>query len=335
MAEQQSGGSTFKGYVIRRLALSLVTILVASFLVFMLQRLTPGTIVDAMVGQYMGMNPDEIDIVAARAEIEQALGLERPLFEQYASWLSGIVLRGDLGASLWRRTPVLEEIAARWPVTVELGLLGFIFSQIIALPIGIYSAVRQDTLGDYAGRSFAIFWVAVPGFWIATMVIVYPSIWWGYAPPFRYVGFFEDPVENLKILLIPALVLGMGMAGGTMRIARTMMLEVLRQDYIRTSWAKGLRERVILVRHALKNAMIPVVTSIGPQLLLMVGGSVIVEQIFNLPGMGRLTLQAIQARDYTVVSGVLLIFSVAIVLINLLIDLSYGYLDPRIRHERK
>ena len=335
VAEQQSGGSTFKGYVIRRLALSLVTILVASFLVFMLQRLTPGTIVDAMVGQYMGMNPDEIDIGAARAEIERALGLERPLFEQYASWLGGIVLRGDLGASLWRRTPVLEEIAARWPVTVELGLLGFIVSQIIALPIGIYSAVRQDSLGDYAARSFAIFWVAVPGFWVGTMVIVYTSIWWGYAPPFRYVRFVEDPIANLKILLIPALVLGMGMAGGTMRIARTMMLEVLRQDYIRTSWAKGLRERVILIRHALKNAMIPVVTSIGPQLLLMVGGSVIVEQIFNLPGMGRLTLQAIQTRDYTVVSGVLMIFSVAIVMVNLLIDLSYGYLDPRIRHERK
>ena len=209
---------------------------------------------------------------------------------------------------------MLEEIAARWPVTVELGLLGFIFSQIIALPIGIYSAVRQDSLGDYASRSFAIFWIAVPGFWVGTMMIVYPSIWWGYAPPFRYVRFLEDPIANLKILLIPAVVLGLGMAGGTMRIARTMMLEVLRQDYIRTAWAKGLRERVILVRHALKNAMIPVVTSIGPQRLLMVGGSVIVEQIFNLPGMGRLTLQAIQARDYTVVSGVLLIFSVAIVL---------------------
>ena len=332
--ERRSGAGTFRGYVMRRLALSVVTIAVASFLVFTLMRLTPGTVVDAMIAQYRGMNPEQIDVDRARADIERSLGLDRPFLAQYGSWIAGIVLRGDLGESLWRRTPVLREIAARWPVTAQLGLLAFIISQIIALPIGIYSAVRQDTFGDFIGRSFAILAIAVPGFWVGTLVIVYPSIWWGYAPPFRYVGFFEDPIGNLQILLIPAVVLGMGMAGGAMRIARTMMLEVLRQDYIRTSWAKGLKERVIVVRHALKNALIPVVTSIGPQLLLMVGGSVIIEQIFNLPGMGRLTLQAIETRDYTVVSGVLLIFAAAIVLVNLLIDLSYGFLDPRVRDER-
>ncbi len=332
--ERRSGAGTFRGYVMRRLALSVVTIAVASFLVFTLMRLTPGTVVDAMIAQYRGMNPEQIDVGRARADIERSLGLDRPFLAQYGSWIAGIILRGDLGESLWRRTPVLREIAARWPVTAQLGLLAFIISQIIALPIGIYSAVRQDTFGDFIGRSFAILAIAVPGFWVGTLVIVYPSIWWGYAPPFRYVGFFEDPIGNLRILLIPAVVLGMGMAGGAMRIARTMMLEVLRQDYIRTSWAKGLKERVIVVRHALKNALIPVVTSIGPQLLLMVGGSVIIEQIFNLPGMGRLTLQAIETRDYTVVSGVLLIFAAAIVLVNLLIDLSYGFLDPRVRDER-
>ena len=332
--ERRSGAGTFRGYVIRRLALSVVTVVVASFLVFTLMRLTPGTVVDAMIAQYRGMNPEQIDVDRARADIERSLGLDRPFLTQYGHWIAGIVLRGDLGESLWRRTPVLREIAARWPVTAQLGLLAFIISQLIALPIGIYSAVRQDTFGDYLGRSFAILAIAVPGFWIGTLVIVYPSIWWGYAPPFTYVGFFEDPIGNLQILFIPSVVLGMGMAGGTMRIARTMMLEVLRQDYIRTSWAKGLKERVIVVRHALKNALIPVVTSAGPQLLLMVGGSVIVEQIFNLPGMGRLTLQAIETRDYTVVSGVLLIFAAAIVLVNLLIDLSYGFLDPRVRNER-
>lgn len=332
--ERRSGAGTFRGYVIRRLALSVVTVVVASFLVFTLMRLTPGTVVDAMIAQYRGMNPEQIDVDRARADIERSLGLDRPFLTQYGRWIAGIVLRGDLGESLWRRTPVLREIAARWPVTAQLGLLAFIISQLIALPIGIYSAVRQDTLGDYLGRSFAILAIAVPGFWVGTLVIVYPSIWWGYAPPFTYVGFFEDPIGNLQILFIPSVVLGIGMAGGTMRIARTMMLEVLRQDYIRTSWAKGLKERVIVVRHALKNALIPVVTSAGPQLLLMVGGSVIVEQIFNLPGMGRLTLQAIETRDYTVVSGVLLIFAAAIVLVNLLIDLSYGFLDPRVRNER-
>ncbi|MBA7703346.1 Dipeptide transport system permease protein DppB [subsurface metagenome] len=233
---------------------------------------------------------------------------------------------------MWKGTPVTEEIATRWPVTLELGFLALIIAQLIALPIGIFSALRQDTWGDYIGRSFAIFCIAIPGFWLATMIIVFPSIWWGYSPPIIPISFTEDPIGNLKMFIIPAIVLGMVMSGGTMRMTRTMMLEVLRQDYIRTAWAKGLRERVVVIRHALKNALIPVVTIIGVQVPVLIGGTVIIEEIFCLSGMGRLFINAITGRDYTMLSGVMLLFGVGIVFINLMVDLTYGFLDPRIRY---
>ena len=221
----------------------------------------------------------------------------------------------------------------RWPVTLQLGFMSLIISIIIALPIGIYSAVRQDTFIDNICRSFAILCVVVPSFWLGTIVIVFPSIWWGYSPPLIYTTFTEDPLNNLKMFLLPSLVLGMSLAGGTMRLTRTMMLEVLKQEYVRTAYSKGLKEKTVIMRHAFRNSLIPVVTSIGPELFLMIGGSVIIEQIFSLPGIGRLTIQAIQTRDYPVISGVLLIFSIALIFINLLIDLSYAYLDPRIRYK--
>jgi peptide/nickel transport system permease protein len=244
-----------------------------------------------------------------------------------------IVLHGDLGDSLWEGTPVINDILARWPVTIELGLLGILISQLIALPIGIYSAMRQDTWGDYIGRSFAIISLSVPGFWLATMVIVLPSIWWGYSPPLNFIAFNVDPIGNLKMFIIPAIVLSLSLAGGSMRMIRSMMLEVLRQDYIRTAWAKGLKERVVIIRHALKNALIPVVTIMGGQLTLLIGGTVIIENIFQLPGMGQLLLTATTRRDYTVISGVMLIFAVVLVLSNLIVDLSYGFLDPRIKYK--
>ncbi|MBA7586934.1 Dipeptide transport system permease protein DppB [subsurface metagenome] len=193
--------------------------------------------------------------------------------------------------------------------------------------------MRQDTWGDYIARSFAIMCIAVPGFWLATIIIVFPSIWWGYSPPLTLIRFTEDPIGNLGMFIIPAIVLGMVMSGGTMRITRTMMLEVLRQDYIRTAWSKGLRERVVILRHALKNALIPVVTVIGYQVPIMFGGAVIIEQIFNLPGVGRLLLDATLSRDYTIVSGVMLVLGGVIVLVNLTVDLTYGYLDPRVHYK--
>ena len=320
-------------YFFRRIFLSFLTVIMTSFAVFLLIRAIPGTVVDAMIAQYMGMSEENMDIESARIEIETSLGLHRPLLQQYFIWIWNIIIEGDLGKSLWRDTLVSDEIAMRWPVTLQLGFMSMIISIIISLPIGIYSAVRQDSFVDNLFRSFAILCVVVPSFWLGTIVIVFPSIWWGYSPPLVYSTFTDDPLNNLKMFLFPSLVLGMSLAGGTMRLTRTMMLEVLKQDYVRTAFSKGLKEKIVIMRHAFRNSLIPVVTSIGPELFLMIGGSVIIEQIFSLPGIGRLTLQAIQTRDYPVISGVLLIFSVALIFINLMIDLSYAYLDPRIRYK--
>jgi len=314
-----------RSYILRRLLLAIPTMFLVSVIIFVLIRLVPGDIVDAMAAGAWGI--DSMD----RAAIEKALGLDVPLPVQYVRWI-GNVLRGDLGVSLWKDVSVVELLAAKWPVTFELGFLGLIVAQLIALPVGIISALRQDTWRDYVGRSLAIFCIAIPGFWLGTMMIVFPSIWWGWSPPIMYIPFTEDPVGNLQMFILPAIVLGMVMSGMTMRLTRTMMLEVLRQDYIRTAWAKGLRERFVIIRHALKNALIPVITLIGIQLPVMVGGSVIIEQIFSLPGIGRLILDSILARDYTIVSGVMLVLGEVIVLTNLMVDVIYGLLDPRIHY---
>ncbi len=320
-------------YIIRRLLLMIPTLLIVTLAIFFLIRLVPGDIIDAMMAS---PGAEEIDRTAA----ERALGLDAPVLVQYGRWMGVVpqmdgsfdgVLQGNLGASWWKGRSVVELVAKQWPVTLQLGLMGFIISQLIALPVGIFSALRQDKWGDYIARSFAILCISVPGFWVGTMVIVFPSIWWGYMPPIMLVRFAEDPMGNLRMFIIPAIVLGMAMGGQTMRMTRTMMLEVLRQDYIRTAWAKGLRERVVTTRHALKNALIPVITIMGLQVPIMIGGTVIIENIFNLPGMGRLVLNAILQRDQPIVSGVMLIFAVGIVSVNLMVDLTYGFLDPRVQ----
>ena len=211
-------------------------------------------------------------------------------------------------------------------------MLSIVIGLLIALPVGIYSAIRQDTAVDYAGRSIAILGLATPNFWLALMVMIYPAIWWGWSPPMRLIKFSEDPLGNLGMFLIPSLILGTYLAAATMRMTRTMMLEVLRQDYIRTAWSKGLKERVVVVRHAVKNVLIPVITLIGLQLPILVGGAVIIENIFNLPGLGRLMLVALNDRDFPVVAGINLVFGTAVMGINLVIDLLYALLDPRVRY---
>ena len=312
------------------------TVFLASIIVFLAIRLLPGNIVDLMVSQRFFVS--EMD----RAAIEHALGMDVPVLTQFGRWWGVIpqadgnfsgIFQGNLGVSLWKGVPVIEEIADRWPVTFELGLLSLIIAQLIALPVGVYSALRQDTWGDYIARSFATLAIAVPGFWLGTMIIVFPAIWWDYMPPLIYIPFTEDPIGNLKMFIIPSLVLGMAMSGITMRLTRGMILEVLRQDYIRTAWAKGLRERVVVIRHALKNALIPVVTMIGLYIGWLIGGTVIIEMIFCLPGLGRLIVYATQQRDYAEVSGILLVFAVGLVLVNLIVDLTYAYLDPRIKYK--
>ena len=316
-----------RAYILRRLLLILPTLVILSILVFLSLRFIPGDVVDVIQGKMEWYG--EID----REAVERRLGLDVPVYVQYGRWIGGIFLHGTLGESLMGRGAVKERIIERLPVTLELGLMAILIGLVIALPVGIYSAIRQDTAADYLGRSIAILGLATPNFWLGIMVMIFPAIWWGWAPPMELVAFTEDPLGNLAVFIIPSLILGTAASAATMRMTRTMMLEVLRQDYIRTAWAKGLKERVVVLRHAVKNALIPVITLIGLQLPLLVGGSVIMENIFNLPGLGRLLLNALNHRDYPVVSGINLFFATAVVGINLLIDLIYAVLDPRVRYD--
>ena len=318
-----------RAYIIRRLLLIVPSLFILSILVFLSVRFIPGDAIDAMLGK-QGFIGAEVD----REALEHMLGLDVPVHVQYARWIGGILRHGSLGHSLLgSRGAVEQKIIDRLPVTIELGVLAILIGLLIALPVGIYSAMRQDTAADYVGRSVAIIGLATPNFWLATMVVLYPSLWWAWSPPLNWVPFSEDPLGNLGMLILPSLILGTALAAATMRMTRTMMLEVLRQDYIRTAWAKGLRERVVVMRHAFKNALIPVVSLIGLQLPILIGGSVIMENIFSLPGLGRLMLVALEDRDYPVVSGVNLFFATAVVLFNLLIDLLYSWLDPRVRYD--
>ncbi len=318
-----------RAYIIRRLLLVIPTLLLLSIIVFLTVRFIPGDVIDAMLSEIQWVGGGDMD----RATLERRLGLDVPVWVQYGRWIGDMFRHGSLGRSLWRDWTVEEEILSRLPVTIELGLLAIVIGLVIALPVGIYSAMRQDTAADYLGRSVAIIGLATPNFWLAIMVLIYPTIWWGWTPPLEYVPFAEHPLDNLAGFLIPSLILGTAMAAATMRMTRTMTLEVLRQDYIRTAWSKGMAERVVIVRHTLKNALIPVVTLVGLQMPILVGGAVIMENIFALPGLGRLMLNALQSRDYPVVQGTNLFFATGVVLLNLLIDLIYPYLDPRVRYE--
>ena len=317
-----------RAYIVRRLLLILPTLLILSIIVFFSVRFIPGDVIDSMLGSVdFGAEVD-------REALERLLGLDVPAYVQYGRWLGGIVLHGSLGHSLvGSREAVEVKIVRRLPITLELGFLAILIGLLIALPVGIYSAIRQDSAADYLGRSLAVIGLATPNFWLAMMVMLYPSIWWGWSPPMKWIPISKDPLENLGILIIPSLILGTAMAAATMRLTRTMMLEVLRQDYIRTAWSKGLRERVVVIRHVIKNALIPVVSLIGLQLPILIGGAVIMENIFNLPGLGRLMVNALMDRDYPLISGVNLFFATGVVLFNLLIDLIYPYLDPRVRYE--
>jgi len=315
-----------RAYIIRRLLLIIPTLFIASLIIFFMIRLIPGSIIDLMVQEQQsvtGMN---------REAIEHDLGLDVPIHVQYGRWVVNIFLHGSLGLSLWKKIPVTGLILERLPVTIELGLLALLVGVAVALPIGVYSAIRQDTAGDYFGRTISILAMSVPGFWIGTMIMVFPALWWSWSPPVQLIRFVDDPLHNLGQFIIPAAVMGMAMSGITMRMTRTMMLEVLRQDYIRTAWSKGLRERVVVLRHALKNALIPVVTIIGLQMPVLIGGAVVMEQIFALPGIGRLMLDAINSRDYPIVSGVMLFMAMFVLLINLTVDLTYSFLDPRVQY---
>ena len=313
-----------KPYVLRRLALAVPTLFLVSVLVFALMRMMPGDVATRMVEGHA--------YAPTLAALRHDLGLDRPVHVQYLDWMGGIVLRGDFGRSYWTRQPILEEFVRRFPVTLELALLTILVSVVIGVAVGIMAAVRQDTAADYIGRVLSILALSIPYFGLAVVVVVLPSIYFKWTPVYTYVAFTVDPLENLKIMLVPALVFGVTRAGPIMRIMRSALLDVLRQDYIRTAWSKGLSERAIVLRHALKNAMIPVISLIGLQMPLYIGGSVIIESIFRLPGVGLFFFEALGKQDYPVVQSVNLIIAAMVVGLNLAIDLSYAFLDPRIRY---
>ena len=333
-----------RAYLIRRLLLVIPTLFLLTVLVFLSVRFIPGDVVDYIVTLRAPEAGGQVDEEALR----RLLGLDVPVYVQYGRWIGVLptpewplttgeshfkgLLQGSLGTSLFAQWAVEEKLIGRLPVSMGLGVLSIVIGLVIALPVGIYSAIRQDTAADYVGRTAAIIGMATPNFWLALMVMIFPAIWWGWSPPMEWVPFTEDPLGNLGILIIPSLILGTAMSASTMRMTRTMMLEVLRQDYIRTAWSKGLRERIVVIRHAIKNSLIPVVTLIGMQLPLLIGGSVIMENIFTLPGIGDLLLNALKLRDYPVVSGVNMFYASLVMVIILLTDLIYPYLDPRVRY---
>ena len=315
-------------YLIRRLLLIIPTLFIVTVVVFATVRFIPGDVIDLMVSEIA----EDVGVTAdvTIEYIKEALGLDVPVHVQYGRWIGG-AFQGDLGRSLWTQRPVTEDILSRLPISLQLGSMAILIGLTIAIPVGVYSAIRQDTGVDYLGRTMAIMGLSLPNFWLATMLMIFPAIWWGWSPAVEYIPLAEDPAGNLGQFIWPAIIMGTAQAAATMRMTRTMMLEVLRQDYIRTAWAKGLTERTVVIRHALKNALIPVITMVGLQIPVIIGGSAIMETIFSLPGVGLLLIDAINKRDYPVISGINLILASFVLTINLVVDVTYSFLDPRVR----
>ena len=313
-------------YIFRRLLLLPITVLLLSIFVFGLIRLIPGSVIDARLSAGFPGTANADD----RAELEAHFGLDKPVHIQYVNWI-GQVLSGNLGTSWLTKESILDNFERRMPVTLELLGLTLLLYIPIGLGTGVWSAVRQNKPDDYAVRLTAILFLAIPSFWLATLVIIVPLVLWSYAPPVPYVQLWVDPITNLHQMIVPAIISAVGGAAILARVARSEMLEVLRQDYVRTAYAKGLTGRVVVLRHAMRNTMIPLITIIGLVLAGGVAGAVITEQIFAIPGMGRYIVAALQTNDLPVVQVWMLIFGAAFIAINLVVDLSYAFFDPRIR----
>jgi peptide/nickel transport system permease protein len=316
-------------YIVQRLMLAGVTLVLVSMLVFALLRVVVpffyADAVDIITAEYGHTDPQRT------AELRDEYGLSGNLGKQYLEWAGGI-LRGNLGESLFNGRAVSEEMRNRLAVSVELGVVGLLSGLLLSIPMGIVAAVAQDRWPDYILRTFAILLSAIPGFWVAILVITFGSLWFNWAPPLKFEYLNEDPVAHIKIMLLPALLLGLTPSAGLVRIMRTQMLEVMRQDYIRTAQAKGLTERAVVFRHALKNSLLPVVTVVGLSLPNLIAGTAIFESIFSLPGMGQYIVSATNNLDYPVILSTVMIFAVLIVTANLAVDLSYPLFDPRIRY---
>ena len=312
-------------YVARRILLAVPVLLLSSMIVFGLMRVMPGDALIALMGESGNVGEREL------AKLRKDLGLDKPYYEQYGLWLWQMVSLNP-GHSIFTNEPIAASLKKSIPVTLELATLAMILGLLIAIPIGVLSATRQDTPSDYAGRVVAVTGLSMPDFWLGTLVITFAAIWFHWIPPIGYASFWESPGRNLQQFMLPAAVLGFRLASATMRMTRSTVLEVLREDYVRTARAKGLAGRIVVYKHALKNALIPVVTIVGGQMGTLLAGTVIVETIFALPGMGRLTVEAIFYRDYPVVQTNVMLVAATLVSLNLVVDLTYAWLDPRIRY---
>lgn len=302
------------------------TLLGVAILTFAIMRVVPGDVVALRYAQSGGAVPQEI-IDQEREE----LGLNKPMHEQLADFLGGIV-RLDFGNSLWTDRPVVTEIQGRLGISVELAILATLLATIIAIPMGVVAAVKQDTWIDYAIRVFTIGGLSMPSFWLGILAILTLVVLFQWAPPLIFVPLWEDPVENLSQLILPAIVVGYRYSAVATRMTRSSVLEVLRDDYVRTARAKGLRETVVIVRHALRNSLLPVITVISLEFAFLFGGLVVTEQVFNVNGLGKLLVDAVAQRDYPLVQALVLLFAFVFVFVNFIVDLLYGFLDPRIRY---
>jgi peptide/nickel transport system permease protein len=312
-------------YLLQRLALVIPTLIGTSLIVFVLLRLLPGDIVDILFGGDPQVNQQTLD------QIRASMGLNKPMIVQYGEWVGGL-LRGDGGVSMRTGLSVSESIARSLPVTMQLAIMAMLFACVVAVPLGVLSAVRRNSASDVFTRVVGLIGLSFPAFWLATMFLLISSTVFRWVPPLKWVAPWEDLGRNMQIMVAPALLLALQPMAIIMRMTRASMLEVLRQDYIRTAYAKGLQDRLVLARHALQNAFIPVLTVIGVQFGALMGGSVIIEQIFSLPGVAFYLLSGIYNRDYPVVQTTVLFLSLIYILVNLAVDLLYGYVDPRIRY---
>lgn len=314
-------------YFVRRLLLLIPTIIIVCVIVFVLMRLVPGSAVDMMVYRL-----NSAGIAVDAAAVEQMLGMDKPAVQQFFIWVWDLC-HGDLGDSLFQYESVWNCIRRQLPVSLELGIITIIFTNLISIPLGLYCAARQDSISDYVLRIVSVILMSIPTFWVASLVLVYPAVWWGYAPPATYVSIGENFWQNMRMFLVPSLVGAIMQAGMQLRMVRTSVLDVMRQDYIRTAWSKGVKERTVLFRHAFRNSMIPIITMIGGSVGGLIGGSVIMETLFNIPGIGNQLVTALNQRDYPVVQGCVLIFSLFVMFINIVVDMAYKWIDPRVELE--
>ena len=313
-------------YVLRRVMLAVPVLVLSSLIVFGLMRVMPGDALTALMAESGNVGEKELK------KLRKDLGLDLPYYQQYLVWVWQMVSFNP-GDSIFTNEPIPVALKKAIPVTVELATLAMILGLVIAIPVGVISATRQDTASDYVGRVVAVSGLSMPEFWLGTLVITFAAIWFHWMPPIGYVSFWESPWKNLQQFLVPAAILGFRLSAATMRMTRSTVLEVLREDYVRTAWAKGLAGKIVVYKHALKNALIPVVTIVGGQLGVLLAGTVVVETIFALPGMGRLTVEAILYRDYPVVQTNVMLVAGTLVTLNLLVDMTYAWLDPRIRYQ--